>query len=280
MLVLRDVCPVDVHLEVHVARVGVRQEVLEAADAARTRRAAQRVERPAVEQEAVRDVVVVRVQLQAVAGRALTEDVPPIGCEFPVGDVRAAGGVVAGSDVPEPEDVRDLALRVECRERGVGDRPRDVAVVALGLEPVVVEPFAQLVRAGDVVDVAALGVRVLVVSRELDLLVPDAGELLEDLLEARREVGRVRVARDGVADRVEDDAPLAGGQEHTVARGLHRAGYGGTGRGVGGAARAECGGTECGGRGHARRRCEQLAPRETEPATQLRIVAAIDQIVS
>jgi hypothetical protein len=78
--------------------------------------------------------------------------------------------------------------------------------------------------AGDVVHVAALGVGVLAVAGELDLLVADAGQLLEDLLEARREVGRVRVARDGVAHGVEDDAALAGRQQHAVAPGLHGTG--------------------------------------------------------
>jgi hypothetical protein len=47
---------------------------------------------------------------------------------------------------------------------------------------------------------------------------------------------------------------------------------------VGGATAERCG-TERGGCGHARRRCEQLPPREAELAAELGVVVAIDQIV-
>ena len=235
------------------------------------RRAALDVERAAVEQEAVRDVVVVRVQLEAVAGRALAEDVPDLCRRIPVGLVRAARGVATRADVAEAEDVGDLALRVEGCQRGIRDRRRDRAVVALGLEPVVVEPRAHQLGAGDVVDVSAVGVRALAVAGELDLLVADARELLEHLAEARGQVGRVGVAGDRVANGVEDDAALARRDEDAVPFGRR------VGNRVGGPG-AERRGTEGGGRGHARRRREQLASAEAEAAPQLRIVVTVDEI--
>ena len=163
---------------------------------------------------------------------------------------------------PKPRMFATSHWRVELGERRVADRRRDRAVVALGLESVVVEPGAQQLGAGDVVDVAALGVGVLAVAGELDLLVADAGELLEDLLEAGREVGRVRVARDGVAHGVEDDAALAGGDQHAVAPGLHGTGC--------------CG---CGGagwrRGRGHRRTRRHRARRLRPCpSSLRAAAA------
>lgn len=209
--------------------------------------------------------MVVRVQLQAVGRGALAEDVPAVCCGLPVGEVRAAGGVVARADVAESEDVGDLARRVELGERGVGDLTRNAAVVALGFEPVVVEPLAQLLCAGDRVDVAALGVRVLVVSGELDLLVADPRELLEDLLEPRRQVGRVRVAADGVPHRVEDDAALAGRHQHAVAVGL---GGGRTGRHARMGVRTAAAEADDRGCGEARGGRQKLPPAETEPAPE------------
>jgi hypothetical protein len=93
---------------VHVPRVGDPEEVLQLADAGRARGAPERVERAAVEQEAVRRVVVVGVQLQAGGGGALAEDVPPLGGRVPVGLEVAAGRVAAGADVLLPEGVRRL----------------------------------------------------------------------------------------------------------------------------------------------------------------------------
>jgi hypothetical protein len=72
-------------------------------------------------------------------------------------------------------------------------------VVAVRDQLVVVEPLAQQRGPGDVLEVrAALGVGVLPVAGELDLLEADARQELEDLAEAGRQVRGRRVTRDRV----------------------------------------------------------------------------------
>ena len=232
------------------------------------------VQGAAVQEEVVRRVVVVGVQLEPVRGGPLAEEVPPFRGGLPVGEVDAAGGVVAGADVPEAQDVRDLALRVERGQGGVGDGGGDRAVVALGLQAVVVQPGAQQLRAGDVVHVPAGRVRVLVEPGELDLLVPDPGQLLEHLQEPGGQVGGVRVAADRVPDGVQDDAALAGRDQDPVPAGADRGGRRGMRR-----TPADGGRAQRGRRGHTGRRRQQLPPRQAEAAPHLRVVVAIDQIV-
>src|SRR5690606_5272701 len=101
-----------------------------------------------------------------------------------------------------------------------GERPgrRYEAVVALGAQSVVVEPSAQEPGALHRFEVvAAGGVGVLAVARELDLAVAVPGELLENLAEAGGQVAREGVAGGGVADGVEDDAALVRRDEHLPA---------------------------------------------------------------
>jgi hypothetical protein len=82
-------------------------------------------------------------------------------------------------------------------------------VGAVGDETVVVEDLADLARG----DLPAEDRRVLVVAGELDLLVADLGEAGEDPLEAVGDAGGVRRRGDPVADAVEDDAAVAGGDQ-------------------------------------------------------------------
>jgi len=108
----------------------------------------------------------------------------------------------------------------------------------------VARPTDRLAAISDMYE-KGLGVRVLAVAGELDLLVPDARQLLEHLLEARRQLGRVRVAADRVANGVQDDAPLPGRDEDAVAAGGGLGGTGRLGEGLGGAP-ADRRGVSCG----------------------------------
>src|SRR5690606_19274906 len=201
-------------------RVGDLQEVLQLPDAGAAGGPALVVERAAVEEEAVGAVVVVGVELDALPAGDGAERVPLVGGHVPVGPVRAAGGVAAGAHVVHAEDVGDLQVLLEGVLVRVGERPgrRYEAVVALGAQSVVVEPSAQEPGALHRFEVvAAGGVGVLAVARELDLAVAVPGELLEDLAEAGGQVAREGVAGGGVADGVEDDAALVRRDEHLPA---------------------------------------------------------------
>lgn len=169
------------------------------------------VQRAAVEQEAVGAVVVVGVELDALAVGDRAEGVPLVGGHVPVGAVGAAGGVAAGAHVVHAEDVGDLQVLLEGVLVRRGQRPggRDEAVVALRAQTVVVEPGAQQPGTFDGLQVGtARRVGVLAVAGELDLAVAVAGQLLEDLAEAGGQVGGEGVAGGGVTDGVEDDAAL------------------------------------------------------------------------
>lgn len=210
-LVLGDVRPEDVHLQPDHPRVGDLEEVLQFPDARTAGRPALVVQRAAVEQETVGAVVVVGVELDALPVGDRAEGVPLVGGHVPVGAVGAAGGVAAGAHVVHAEDVGDLQVLLEGVLVRLGQRPggRDEAVVALGAQPVVVEPGAQQPGALDGLQAgAARCVGVLVVSGELHLAVAVPGQLLEDLAEAGGQVGGEGVAGGGVADGVEDDAAL------------------------------------------------------------------------
>lgn len=266
-LVLGDVGPEDVHLQPYGLRVGHLQEVLELTDAGAAGGPPLRVQRSAVEQEAVGRVVVVRVQLDARAARDPPQGVPLVGGHVPVGPVGAAGGVATGAHVLHAEDVRDLQVPLELVQVALAERPggRDEAVVALGAQTVLVQPGAQQLRAFHRLEVTPAGcVGVLAVPGELDLPVAEAGQLLEDLAEPRGEVGAERVPARGVAHGVQDDAPLVRRDESlAVAVAVPRSG-GGLGEGR---RRAE------GGRGDRRRRgggagAEEAPAADAEAAAQ------------
>ncbi len=139
----------------------------------RAGRAAECVERAAVEQEAVRVVVVVRVQPEAEASPGtLAEDVPPLAGGVPVGLEVAVRRVVARPDVVLADSGRCVAVGVERGQRRVRDRARDRPVAAVGLEAGVVERRADLGRR----DLPAEDRRALVVAGELDRPVADLGE--------------------------------------------------------------------------------------------------------
>jgi hypothetical protein len=128
-------------------------------------------------------------------GRALAEDVPALGRGVPVGLEVAARGVAAGAHVLLAEDVRRLEVGVELRQRGVGDRARDVAVAADSDQAVVVERLADLRGR----DLAAEDRRALVVAGELDPVMADLREAREDALESVRDAGVVGRGGDAVS---------------------------------------------------------------------------------
>ena len=85
-------------------------------------------------------------------------------------------------------------------------------MVALGLQPEVVEPIPHQLGARDVVEnVAALGIGVLPVAGDLHLLVADLGEPLKDRFETGRVLGAVWVTTDRVphAPKSRNDATRA-----------------------------------------------------------------------
>ncbi len=277
-LVLGDVRPEDVHLQPHQLRVGDLQEVLQLPDAGAAGRPALVVQRAPVEQEAVRAVVVVGVELDALAAGDLAERVPLVGGHVPVGAVGAAGGVAAGAHVVHADDVGDLQVLLEGVPVGGGQRPgrRDEAVVALGAQPVLVEPAAQELRALHGLQVVAAGcVGVLAVTGELDLAVAVPGELLEHLAEARGQVTGERVAGGGVTDGVEDDAALVRRDEHLAAAVVVVVSVvvvSAVGQGRGG---AEDGGGDGAGR-HRGAGAQEAAPGHAEAAAQ-RLVRGVGE---
>ncbi|GGT06359.1 hypothetical protein GCM10010254_28520 [Streptomyces chromofuscus] len=136
-------------------------------------------------------------------------------------------------------------------------------MVALGAQPVFVEPGTQQPGALDGFQVGAAGrVRVLAVARELHLAVAVAGQLLEHLAEAGGQVGGEGVAAGGVPDGVEDDAALVRRDEHLPAVVVVSVLVLGQGGG-----RAEDGGGDGSGR-HGGAGAEEPAPVHAEAAAQ------------
>nr|BFE74272.1 hypothetical protein GCM10020092_075730 [Actinoplanes digitatis] len=165
------------------------------------------VQRAGVEQEPVRGVVVVGVELETpLAGRA-AQLVPEVGRGVPVRPVRAAGRVRAGADMPHPQRLGDVELLLEGRRVDLGVR-------AVGDQPVVVKDLPDLGGR----DLPAQDGGVLVVASELDLLVADLGEPGEYPLEAVGHPGVVGRRADPVADAEQDDAPVPGGYERLGAQ--------------------------------------------------------------
>ena len=124
--------------------------------------------------------------------------------EIPVRLEAAAGRVAAGADVLLAERQRDLAVRLEGGDRGIRQRARDGAVVALRVQAVRVQDRPDLRRR----DLAAEDRRALVVAGELDRLVALRRERRQHLREPVRDAGRVRRRRDAVALRVQDRADV------------------------------------------------------------------------